>query len=159
MRTDEEILKRIRHIKDSDWMGQEKNDLIFALSYKTAKEKKYMRKETKEEKWEEMRIVSPEESINFIESYMPFAWDKANNFRGLSVSRAISHMAAYLFLYGMNFAPDQIKMYRYYGKPRFRAICEYFDWDWKQWDNGIWANDDPVNLTPVPEKVEPLLEG
>ena len=88
--------------------------------------------------------------------YMDFAWEKANHRRGLSAGRSITQMSAWLWLLGRDAAAEQIRDYDQSGKPRLRAICEAFGWDWKQWDDGEWSNDEAAAGTPPPAEVEAL---
>jgi hypothetical protein len=85
--------------------------------------------------------------------YMSFAWDKANNCRGLSAGRSIDHMKAWLWLLGESEMAAKIAHFSHYGKPQLRAICERFGWDWRAWDDGEWRNnedDDGVKPEDVP---------
>lgn len=86
--------------------------------------------------------------------YMDFAWDKANNQRGLSAQRSIVHMSTWLWLLGRDAAAEQIHEYDMYGKPRLRAISEAFGWDWEQWDDGCWSNEEGRAGVGPPATVE-----
>lgn len=131
-RTPEEILARVEKIKNDDMFGFEKEDLIYALPFAAAKP--YLKEGVTEDEW--APITNHEEEIR---DYMAFAWDKANNCRGISAYRSLCHMKSWLWLLG----DDEVEWlddYEYYGKPHLVAICERFDIDWKALDNGVWRN-------------------
>lgn len=156
MKTDRQILDRISEINHLDISGAETQDLIEGLSYNAAK--RYLKPETTEKEWNKSRLKTENAIKKKIKDYMPFAWEKANDCRGLSAMRSISHMSAWLFLLGMDRSANQIKEYNCYGKNRLRAICERFKWKWKQWDNGIWKDQESEEGIAPPDRVEPLLD-
>ena len=148
MKTDEEILERIKDGQSEDLLGSQRDDLIYRLPFHLAKP--YLVDEAKEDEWE---MESREEAFVLAEmlEYMDFAWEKANARRGLSASRSMAHMSAWLFLLGRTGAADQVLEYSHYGKPWLRAICEEFGWDWKQWDDGFWTNTEEADGVPPAE--------
>jgi hypothetical protein len=80
---------------------------------------------------------------------MPFAWEKANDCRGLSANRSIEHMTAWLWMLGDDLADKMDGLYEYYGKPCLRAICEKYGCKWQQWDDGVWRNsEDDDGIAP-----------
>ena len=84
---------------------------------------------------------------------MGFAWDKANNRRGLSSGRSIDHMRTWLWLDGKDDLAEQIEDYEYYGKPQLVAVCNEYGIDWKQYDDGEWVN----NEDDTPKTAEEVL--
>lgn len=139
MRTKKEIIARIHARQDKDIFGFEINDYLVALDFEDAKE--FLKPEATEDQWE---VAYPDdESVRkqAIE-YMPFAWDKANNCRGLSVWLWLTHYTAWLWLLGDDELWPQLEEYELYGKPELRKICDYFGLDADQWDDGIRVNDD-----------------
>jgi hypothetical protein len=71
---------------------------------------------------------------------MDFAWDKANNGRGISANRSIAHYQAWLWLLGVEWCDTLMDDYEFYGKPQLIRICEYLGLDPKQWDDGERVN-------------------
>jgi len=74
---------------------------------------------------------------------MPFAWEKANGCRGISASRSLRHMVAWLWLDGQDEFLEKwndLRDYEYYGKPQLIAICELYGIDWKKFDDGVRTN-------------------
>lgn len=135
MRTDAEILNRAAAIKDRDWMGTEMGDLIIRLPFNLAKP--YLNETAKEEEW----TVWPRDRESMLKEmleYMPFAWEKANNGRGLSAGRSMSHYAAWVWLAGDDLG--DFHDYEYYGKDNLVMICDHYGWDHKQWDDGERSN-------------------
>ena len=155
-RTDQEILDRIEAVKKEDLFGVEFDELALRLSFKAVHH--LLREEVKETDWK-IRGRDEETLLAEMLDYMPFAWGKANNCRGLSAARSLSHMRGWLFLLGHSDAVlEKIGNYTHYGKPHLRAICTHYGWDWKQWDDGFWRNDSDEKGDPPPETVPQLDE-
>lgn len=73
--------------------------------------------------------------------YMPFAWEKANDQRGLSANRSVQHFIAWTFAAGdREFSDELIRMYdeeyQHYGKEILERVCQHYGWDAGQWDDG-----------------------
>ena len=135
MRTDDEILSRIESVKNDDWMGTQINDLICRLPFEKAKH--LLKPEVTSAEWKQ--IPRDRESIVAeMLDYMPFAWDKANNCRGLSAGRSMDHYQAWTWLIGDDFG--DLSDYEFYGKDNLCRICEHYGWDPKQWDDGVRTN-------------------
>lgn len=157
MKTVDEIENRIAclSLSGSDLFGFETGDLIEFLPFDKAK--KFLKEETTEEKWNELKCPRPltrDTIVSLIVDYMPFAWDKANHCRGLSAGRSLSHMRAWLWLIGADAAAETISDYTHYGKPQLRSICEALGVDWEKLDDGKWRNnegDDPVGTFSGPQ--------
>ena len=153
MRTDAEIVERVREIEKHDWLGTERSDLVAVLPFEQARE--FLKDSIKESGWKQ--LARDEGAVkDRMHDYMPFAWKKANGRRGISAGRSLDHMSAWLWLLGREAAAEQVREYDQYGKPRLRAICEAFGWDWKQWDDGRWTSVDTENGQPPPAEVEAL---
>ncbi len=138
MRTQDEIVARIKDRKEHDFLGFEVSEYIDYLNYAYAKE--FLKDDTTEERWEEVRkgTKTPAEAIK---DYMSFAWDKANNCRGISAGRSLCHMIAWLWLDGKDWA-KKLEDYEYYGKPQLVRICKEYDIDWRALDDGRWTNEE-----------------
>jgi hypothetical protein len=74
--------------------------------------------------------------------YLPFAWEKANNCRGLSAGRSVDHLKAWLWLAGYDIDADFDARYEYYGKPILVTASELLGFDWRKEDDGKWRNDE-----------------
>ncbi len=136
MRTQKEILSRIKAIQDnnSDLFGTELNDLICALEFENAKP--FLKKGTKDKDWQQTADVKKE----MIE-YMSFAWEKANDKRGLSAMRSLAHYKAWLFLDGDDEIWPTLDKYEHYGKEHLITICGYLGLDPNLWDDGVRENE------------------
>lgn len=135
MKTSEEILKRIKDIEKDDAFGFQRGDLIFKLPFKMAKE--FLKPEAKEEDYNQ-EPCDRDSIVAGMLDYMPFAWEKANDCRGLSASRSMSHYAAWTWLVGEDFG--DLLDYEHYGKENLIRICDHYGWDHKQWDDDIRTN-------------------
>jgi hypothetical protein len=135
MRTDEEILARIEERKNIDWMGFESNDLIIRLPFD--KVKHLLTPEATEADWQ----PAPRDRDSLIavmREYMPFAWEKANDCRGISAGRSMHHYMAWTWLAGDDLG--ELLSYEFYGKDNLVKICQHYGWDHTQWDDGIRTN-------------------
>jgi len=136
MRTQEEILKRIEAREKHDSLGFEKNEYIYFLDYEHAKP--FLKDDAKPENWRQEKRAPAE----IIKNYMKFAWEKANDCRGISAGRSIMHMVAWLWLDGRDYflKKNNIENYEYYGKPQLIKICDLYGIDWKKYDDGVRTN-------------------
>jgi hypothetical protein len=143
MRTQNEILERITELKSEDYFGFQRSDLTDFLKYENAKS--FLKEDVTKQEWDKnKKILSKEVVLKEIREYMPFAWNKANNNRGLSADRSINHMLAWTWLMNDGFY-DKLKKsylnnYKYYGKPQLVLICEHYGLDWTSLDDDRWTS-------------------
>ena len=138
MRSQDEIVARMEARKLSDLFGFEVGEYVNYLDYANAKE--FLKPDTTKEQWEENKSKPPDEVIR---AYMPFAWEKANDCRGISANRSIMHMIAWLWLDGKDWLDKEAdENYRYYGKPQLVRICEEYSINWRVLDDNRWRNDE-----------------
>ena len=143
MRTQEEIVKRIEASKKDDFLGFQRSCLISFLDFAHAKA--YLKPEVTEDKWQ----IEGQTPTEIIKNYMPFAWDKANTCRGISASRSIDHMIAWLWLDNKNdLLPKMKSEYEFYGKPCLVLVCQEYGIDWRMLDDGLWRNDEEGEALP-----------
>lgn len=135
MRTDEEILERIKAVESRDWMGVQRGDLVGVLPFATAKP--FLKDGVTEGEWKPGGRERDDVLARML-YYMPFAWDKANNERGLSAGRSMDHYASWVWLLGDDLG--DLTDYNFYGKDNLVRICEMYGWDHKQWDDGERSN-------------------
>ena len=135
MRHQKEILQRIKEIENEDFLGFQTSNLIKYLDYENAKP--FLKDGVTKEEWRKANRKSPKEQM--IE-YMSFAWEKANNFRGLSANIAMDYYMAWLWLDGDEKIWPTLKEYQYYGKDHLITICKYLGLDHTRWDDGIRSN-------------------
>lgn len=138
MRTQEEILNRIEDVRKNDFFGAETGDLIPFLTFENAKP--FLKEGITEDQWNEK--TPTEESIkNEAKEYLPFAWEKANDMRGISANRSIDHMRAYAWLLGDEILKEFDGIaYEHYGKEKLIYISDVVGFDWKSHDNGERTN-------------------
>ena len=135
MRTDQEIIDRINARKEADFFGFELTDLLIRLPFELAKP--FLNPDVKGEDWK----VQPRDRDSVLKEmleYMPFAWGKANNCRGLSAVRSMCHYMAWIWLAGDDLG--DLTDYQYYGKDNLVKICDHYGWDSSQWDDGERTN-------------------
>ena len=136
MRTDAEIIARMKEIEPRDQLGFERSELLIRLPLEAAKP--FLKPDAAEETWPQARR-DRESLVSEMLSYMPFAWEKANGKRGISASRSMSHFAAWTWLAGDDLG--DLTGYEHYGKDNLVRICRHYGWDSSQWDDGIRANE------------------
>ncbi len=143
MRSIEEIAAKMRDKNFADFLGTRQGDLLEWLPFDQARE--WLKPEATKGDWDKAGFPRPlgdAAVIAQIKDYMPFAWEKANNCRGISAGRSISHMQAWLWLLGADDAVAALDDYSHYGKPQLRAICEALEIDWSSLDDGHWRNSE-----------------
>jgi len=138
MRTQNEIVKRIEARKGDDPLCFEVNEYIDCLDFNHARQ--FLKDGVTEQDWQEaVATIGP--PVKRMRDYMEFAWGKANNCRGISANRSVMHCIAWLWLAGEDVllarVEDEYCNYHFYGKPILEMICDHFDWDWSQWDDGV----------------------
>ena len=131
-RTDDEIISRIDVVTDRDFFGFEVSDLVVRLEYEKAKQ--FITADVTQKDWE---VVSrePADVISMMHDYMSFAWEKANEGRGLSAGRSLSHYSAWIWLAGDDLG--DLLEYEFYGKDKLVLICNHYGWDSSEWDDGV----------------------
>lgn len=139
MRTSSEISARIKELESNDFWSFQRGDLIDYLPFSEAKP--HLKEGVTAKQWQP-QPSDRESVISQIKEYMPFAWEKANDRRGLSAGRSINHMQAWLWMLGEDAAAEALEDYSLYGKPQLRAICERYDIDWRAMDDGLWTNSE-----------------
>jgi len=134
-RTDDEIISRINVVADRDFFGFEVSDLVVRLEYEKAKQ--FIPADVTQKDWE---VVSrePADVISMMHDYMPFAWEKANDGRGISAGRSLSHYSAWIWLAGDDLG--DLLEYEFYGKDKLVLICNHYGWDSSEWDDGVRTN-------------------
>ncbi len=128
-RTIEEIVTRINDRKYHDFLGTQGSDLVGALPYEAAKpflNDEFIKKhEAGEEKWEPTTDFKKE-----ILEYLPFAFGKAWDERGISAERSLYHLKTWIWLDGNDAFYEKvlpfIENYTDYGLPALRMIAEEY---------------------------------
>ena len=135
-RTPEQIIARIESLKDADMFGFLTGDLIVCLPFESAKP--YLVETATADTW----VVNSKTPKEDILEYLPFAWTKANDCRGISAMRSMGHMSAWLWLDGQEELAERVNEYDYYGKPHLVAISELYGFDWQAHDSGDWVQNE-----------------
>jgi hypothetical protein len=135
MKTQEEILQRIEEVKENDFFGHQRHDLVSYLEFENAKP--FLKEGVTVEQWQ-VETKTPKEKMT---DYMEFAWNKANDKRGLSAARSMDHYTSWLWLDGDEELYKTLSDYEYYGKPQLIEICKYLGIEHTQYDDGVREND------------------
>jgi len=153
MKTQDEIVERIRDLKE-DFGCWNLEVLIDFIDFEHAKE--FLVDDAKGENWKwKPEYLDNDYILEQMREYMTFAWEKANNCRGISANRSVEKMIQFIWLIGGLAYADEIKedyelRYDYYGKGILRKIC--LRYGFKVDDNGKWVNeetDTPIDPLPV----------
>ena len=137
MRTDDEILARVEAVQNDDWLGTKAIDLLARLPFEKAKP--YLKPDVDASEW---KILPRDRESMLAEmlDYMPFAWEKANDERGLSAGRSMAHYSVWTWLAGDDLG--DLTEYDDYGKDNLRRICKHYGWDVSQWE---WTANELIN--------------
>lgn len=138
IRTQEEIVQRLRTNSTRDPLGWAVNDLMEWLKYEHARE--FLQPDVTIDEW--AALLAPKPVREQMIEYMPFAWEKANGCRGISASRTLGHYANWLWLLGEDQLAASLEKYEYYGKDHLVKICAFLGLDASQWDDGRRINSD-----------------
>lgn len=141
MKTQDEIVARLRARQADDLFGFEIDEYVRALDYEHARP--FLKPDVKPEDWKPDLLDDAAVRAQ-IRNYAAFAWRKANDRRGNSANRSILHYIAWIWLIDEALA-EQIDhryktSYAYYGKDILVSICEHFDIDWRALDDGTRVN-------------------
>lgn len=139
-RTDDEILAHMKEVGKDDFFGTEAETLVAFLSYETAKKNKITRATVTKEEWDNARSIDP---IKEMRDYLDFAVEKAENHRGLSSMRSISHMRAWAWMAGDDELLKVIDTgdYKNYGAPILKAIARKVGYRWPTRDENERINN------------------
>lgn len=122
MRTNEQIVQRIKERQKDDIFGFEVNEYITRLPFEFAKE--FLKEGTTKEEWEKDIDKRPIKEV--MNNYMKFAKEKAESGRGISANRSIYHYVAWLWLDENEILANKIlDEYTNYGIPQLKEICKY----------------------------------
>ena len=138
-RTQQEILDRIKAVKNDDIFGHQRGDLVDYLECDNAMPFISVDKVSKEQ-WRTVVVDNLKTPKEQMIAYMPFAFEKANGKRGLSASRSLEHYTAWLWLDGDEEIWPTLEDYENYGKDHLVTICKYLGIDPNQWDDGVREN-------------------
>lgn len=137
-RTQDAIVEQINLRKSDDLFGFEWHMYLEYLDFEHARQ--FLKDDVTAEKW----CSSTKTPSQQIIEYMPFAWEKANDQRGLSANRSIEHMIAWLWLDESPIYDAIVREYddnyNFYGKPILEQICDHYGVNWRALDNGIRTN-------------------
>lgn len=146
--TSAQIKDRFEARKGNDPFAFEIGEYLPYMNYEDAKG--FLKEGATKESWDTDRasyVHTRYALLRRMLEYMEFAWEKANNCRGISANRSILHYIAWTWLAGdAEFSGEIDRMmdeeYRFYGKDILVRICEFYGWDCKKWDDGRRVNSE-----------------
>jgi len=155
------ILEVLEFTKNEDCFGLTGWGVLNFMTFEEAKKANILtdeaikKIESGEEKWESIPYT-PQNVLNRIKSYLEFAWDKANDCRGISAWRSIQHFRNWFYMFGdkdIDVLVKELENYKYYGKPWLAIICEILNIDWEKLDDGYWGNsEDEITYLEIEER-------
>ena len=141
MRTQDEIGARVGERQEMDMLGFEWHEYLPYLDFEHAKE--YLKPEITTETWSGGKPIDVDALKAEMIDYVPFAWEKANGFRGISASRSLSHFLAWFWLLGENEMVEMLDSdYEFYGKDQLRDITGWLGLDPDKFDDGVRQNEE-----------------
>lgn len=153
MRTDDEIVARIKGLENADFFGFIRSDLAEYLPADRLQDAGL--KLNDGAAWD----PRPRDAVSIIAQiteYLAFAWDKANNCRGISAARSLNHMQAWLWMLDEDAVAEALGDYELYGKPHLREISERYHFPWRDHDDDAWRNsegDEGTSADSVPRVI------
>ena len=139
-RTQDEIVARIKEVEKQDFFGVMRGNFLSYLDFEHAKE--FLKPEVTKEKWDADREGVTDVPVKtLMTEYMSFAWEKANDKRGLSAARSMDHYNAWLWLLKYEALRKITESYQYYGKDVLVEICKFLGLDPAKWDDGVRENE------------------
>jgi hypothetical protein len=151
-RSDEEILERYKAVQ-GQFLNFQGGDLLVRMKYETAKP--YLKEGVTEADF--AAAQTHPDPLDEARDYLPFAWDKANNCRGISANRSVDHFRAWLWLAGYDIDDDFDRRYEFYGKPVLVTVSDMLGFAWREHDDGKWRNgedEQPISKQVVEAHVE-----
>src|SRR5690242_20650097 len=129
LRSSIDVKEKYKTLRSDDFFGFSFEVFIDFMKYEDAKEfisKENIDKITSgEEKFEEPAGIQ-QATQEFLD-YMNFAWGKALDMRGISASRSITKLSAYLWIMNRADLSEEIErddLYNPYGAPALISICD-----------------------------------
>lgn len=144
MRTRQQVVARIQLLNDGDknfqdFLAFEREVLYTYLDFESAKQ--FLKNGAEKEQWEidGIPLSLAEAAIKAdLESYLAFAWDKAVHHRGLSASRSIDKIKAWLWLLEEDELLAKIENreipFAQYGAPILYAVSTKYGFYYPTWE-------------------------
>jgi len=143
VRTQKEILNKIEQLSNSsqDFFGFMRSDLVGYLTFKNARP--FLNPEVTAKQWDQKPQTYEDIRKEMID-YMGFAWEKANNCRGISAARSMNHYTIWIWLLGDSAVAEMGDLgdYQYYGKDNLVKLCNFLGIDPNGFDDGIRVNSE-----------------
>lgn len=124
----DEVKFKYESIKAQDFLGFSAEAYLPFMNWEDAKEyyKEEFRQKVDSGEIKYTNVIIEEAAQDFLD-YMNFAWDKAQNMRGISASRSIEKLSAMLYCMNRADLAEEIQreeLYNPYGAPALINICK-----------------------------------
>lgn len=126
MKTQKEIIDKIKKEKNNDLFGTIKNDLMIFLDLENIKP--FLDDENKLKIYKKCKMENT--VINIIKKmkdYLDFAFDKAETQRGLSANRSMDHYHTWIWLLNEEKRFGDIRKYEDYGISHLNKIKDFLE--------------------------------
>lgn len=143
--TQDELAQQVRISQKRDLLGFETHEYLEYLDVEHFRE--FARKDADLSNFPKPQYDKAK-LLKRMKDYMEFAFDKANNYRGISSKRSVMHYVAWSWLAGDKEFSGQIQNefennYNAYGKDILCMICNHYSWDSMQWDDNVRRDNEP----------------
>jgi hypothetical protein len=128
MRTADEIIDRMK--ASTSCLGFDREVMLPYLTF--AQARPFLKADASEADWPadwgQPEKLTREATLAEMADYMSFAWDKAQNHRGISAGRSIEKMETWLWLLGDDATLAEVEAagYAQYGAPKLKVICDRY---------------------------------
>lgn len=120
MRTQDEIVARIKEVKKNDVFGFSQEVLLGSLDFEHAKP--FLTDGVTAEQW--TPDLTDDDVKKEALDYLTFAWGKAEDHRGISASRSVDKMTQFCWLLGHDVKAIDDAEYAQYGCPKLKVAAE-----------------------------------
>lgn len=130
MRTAEEIVRRVEHVREDDLLGFRREVLLSYVPYDAAvRAVPAIAERITPEEWEP---ESPDSLEEHARRYLGFAIEKILDHRGISATRSVEKLTEYAWLLGRDVVVTAMgeAPYAWYGAPIVKVFATMLGWPW-----------------------------
>jgi hypothetical protein len=127
LRSQEEIAAKYKET-EGEFLNFAGDVLLPCLDFEHARP--FLKPEVTEAEWDKERVRPTKESVlGELRNYMDFAWGKVEDHRGISASRSVDKLSAYVWLLGDDATLSEVEEagFAQYGAPKLAVICRAYD--------------------------------
>ena len=130
MKTQDEIAHRIKELDSNqqDMLGFQREVLINCLDFEHAT--RWLKSEApcSPEEWNKGLPRTRDDVLVAMRDYMSFAWGKVEDHRGISATRSVEKMEAWIWVLGDDETLKKVQAasYAVYGAPQLKVVCDQY---------------------------------